>query len=135
MQTITGRYFYDVEDDKVYSLMELSRMFVEFQEDGSIEKDESFTDWLRNATDKNGSLDEITNNSLEDYATKFYSEYHAEMPLLAFDWNTEKLINGWGINGMADYIVVRDYCDMIHDIDERPIAYAVFVLKKKRVRA
>lgn len=134
MQTRTERYFYDGEEDKVYTLAELSRMFVDFQEDGSIEKDESFTDWLRNATDKNGSLDEITNDSIEDYAKRFYGKYHADLPLLAFDWETEKLINGWGISGMADYIVVRDYYDMIHDIDGNPIAYAVFVMKKKRVK-
>ena len=135
MQTRTERYFYDGEEDKVYSLMELSRMFVEFQEDGSIDADESFTDWLRNATDKNGSLDEITNDSIEDYAKRFYGKYHADLPLMALDWKTEMPISGWGINGMTDYIVVRDYYDMIYDINENAIAFAVLVMRKERVKA
>lgn len=129
----TERYFYDAEEDKVYTLAELSRVFVDIQQDGNTEA-ESFTDWLRNATDKNGALDEITNDSLEDYANKFYSEYNGDLPLMALDWETEAPISTWGINGMQGFIVVRDYNDMIYDVHDRPVAYAVLVLAPKLKR-
>lgn len=130
----TERYFYDAEEDKVYTLAELSRIYVDIQQDGNTEA-ESFTDWLRNVTDKNGSLDEITDNSLKDYMKEFYGKWYNDKPLMALDWKTEMPICGWGINGMDDYIVVRDFYDMIYDVEEDPIAFAVLVMKKERVRA
>lgn len=134
MQTKTERYFYDSEEDKVYSLEELSRIYVELKEDGCIEDDETFSEWLNNCTSKNGSLDEISNNSLKDYVKEFYGKSYNDKPLMALDWETEMPICGWGINGMDDYIVVRDFYDMLYDVEGDPIAFAVLVMKKRRVK-
>ena len=130
----TERYFYDAEEDKVYTLAELSRIYVDIQQDGNTEA-ESFADWLRNVTDKNGSLDEITNNDLQGWLT--YHSLHssdADLPVIPMDWTTESPISTWGINGMQDFIVVREWNDYIYDVYDNPVAVGVFVMKPKPIR-
>lgn len=49
-----NRKFYDENTDSIITLEEVKSLYDEFHEDG-----ETFADFLRNATDNNGSLEEV----------------------------------------------------------------------------
>lgn len=62
------RYFYDWESEQVYTLPELRKLYTELKEDKGTES-ETFHEFLNNCLDKNGSLEEITNNKLSTWQT------------------------------------------------------------------
>ena len=120
------RYFYCGEDmyDCVFTLEQLARQFDELKANGDTE-DESFSDWLNNATDKNGALDEITDRTLDKFPSK-----RNGLPIVAIDWKTGK--PDYIFPEMKDrYMVIDRYEDYIYDSDGEIIADAVYVVKKQ----
>lgn len=120
------RYFYDREEEKVYTLSKLRDVYAQLKAenfDGDCYGVDTFEDWLRNATDKNGSLEEFTWYSIDYYVQ---NNFHSKIPVVSFDYETKK--HTW-VYDQRKYIVVPDYHECIVDVDGEIVAYGIHVLK------
>ena len=82
---MANRYFYDWESEQVYTLPELRKLYTELKEDNGTES-ETFHEFLNNCLDKNGSLDEITDNNLSSWKT-------VNGNYIAYDYKTGEQVN------------------------------------------
>ena len=119
------RYFYDSEEQTVYTLDELQKLFDEFKANGDTDE-ECFSYWLGNATDKNGTLTEITYRTLERYVNTRKST----LPIVAYDWNTSKMLDCICLEDFSDYIVADvTPWGLVTDIYGESVSEAVFVIR------
>ena len=77
------KYYFDIESEMIYTHEDLEQIFHEFQEDGEIDTEETFSEYLNNSMAyNNGSLDVFgvkyfeSVDAIEAYVSTLYDEFN-----------------------------------------------------------
>lgn len=113
------RYFWDTEDEKVYSENDLMGVFCDLMKDCPEYKTETFCDFLNNASGKNGSLVEIKKplsaDKVEEINSATLEFYNAMIRLYeAFGDVSEESFNDYLSDG---YPFLNSLTDARYDVE------------------
>ena len=117
------RYFYSFDYDKIYTLDDLRQDYDDDNDGGS------FEDYVENCqTRNNGTLDEITNNRLQDYLQEYQFGGRWYKIFLRFRDNDE-VYEESSLNGLENALVcdVQKYAESVECFDESGKYHAIDV--------